>query len=224
MRQYVAIVTASIVVDGFDSDDAAQRWRVTRVLHDLKTHGWTTHVDVCSHTPSKPETIEVQRLVRALRDLFLNPMPHDLIAIRREVEREYGGEEAAKEEMDEWCSQEYMEQQIAAHREAWHNAAEVLQEHGPKAQDQTREPKTSICSGFRLLDNGDKIQAGDQWLHEDGETWETYQPNDNSVGENWQTGTRYNRGFFLPFRRPLCSCPNTEMRDRSRKTNNEAQD
>jgi hypothetical protein len=50
MRQYVAIVTASIVVDGFDSDDAAQRWKVTRVLHDLKKHGWTAHVDVCSHT------------------------------------------------------------------------------------------------------------------------------------------------------------------------------
>jgi hypothetical protein len=49
MRQYVAIVTASIVVDGFDSDDAAQRWKVSRVLHDLKKHGWTAHVDVCSH-------------------------------------------------------------------------------------------------------------------------------------------------------------------------------
>lgn len=55
MKKYVAIVTASIVVDGFDSDDAAQAWKVTRVLHDLKKHGWTAYVDVCSHTkPAQP--------------------------------------------------------------------------------------------------------------------------------------------------------------------------
>lgn len=79
-------------------------------------------------------SVAVHRLVRALGDMFKNPMPHDLIAIRREVEREYGGDEdAAKEEMDAWCSQEYMERQIAAHREAWHNAAEVLREYGPNA-------------------------------------------------------------------------------------------
>ena len=59
-----------------------------------------------------------------------------------------------------------------------------------------------------MLDNSDTIQPGDQWLHQDGETWETYQPKDNSIGENWKTGVRYNRGLFLPFRRPLCSCPN----------------
>ena len=52
MKKYVAIVTASIVVEGFDSDDAAQAWKVSRVLHDLKKHGWTAHVDVCSHTHS----------------------------------------------------------------------------------------------------------------------------------------------------------------------------
>jgi hypothetical protein len=85
-----------------------------------------------STTDEQRASVAVQRLVRALRDLFRNPMPHDLITIRREVEREYGGdEEVAKEEMDAWCSQEYMEQQIAAHREAWHNAAEVLREYGP---------------------------------------------------------------------------------------------
>jgi hypothetical protein len=72
-------------------------------------------------------------------------MPHDLIAIRREVEREYGGdEEAAKEEMDAWCSQEYMEQQIAAHREAWHNAAEVLREYSPNVKGEARPPATKL--------------------------------------------------------------------------------
>ena len=85
------------------------------------------------------DSIAVQRLVRALHELFRNPMPHDLIAIRSEVEREYGGdEEAAKEDMDAWCSKEYMEQQIAAHREAWHNAAELLRKYGPNAQGEAR--------------------------------------------------------------------------------------
>lgn len=77
----------------------------------------------------------------------------------------------------------------------------------PMPVDTAGQPReglpAKICSGFRLLDDSDTIQPGDQWLHEDGETWETYQPKDNSVGENWKTGTRYNRGFFLPFRRPL---------------------
>ena len=91
------------------------------------------------------DSVAVQRLVRALRDLFRNPMPHDLIAIRREVDREYGGdEEAAKAEMDAWCSQEYMEQQITAHREAWHNAAEVLREYSPNAADHRQPPTETL--------------------------------------------------------------------------------
>lgn len=81
--------------------------------------------------------VDQQRIVRALRDLFKNPMPHDLIAIRREVATEYGGDdEAAKQAMDAWCSQEYMEHKVEAHRTAWHNAAEVLRECGPNAGDE----------------------------------------------------------------------------------------
>ena len=79
-----------------------------------------------------PGGVPVQRMVGALRDLFKNPMPHDLIAIRREVATEYGGDdEAAKQAMDAWCSQEYMEHKVEAHRTAWHNAADVLRECGP---------------------------------------------------------------------------------------------
>lgn len=81
--------------------------------------------------------VPMQRVVVALRGLFKHPMPHDLIAIRCEVETEYGGDdEAAKQAMDQWCSREYMEQQVAAHRKAWHDAAEVLREfiHNEKGQ------------------------------------------------------------------------------------------
>jgi len=96
-----------------------------------------------STTDEQRASVAVQRLVRALRDLFHNPIPHNLIAIRREVEREYGGdEEAAKESMGTWCSPEYMAQQIAAHREAWHNAAEVLREYGPNVAFTNPSPAT----------------------------------------------------------------------------------
>lgn len=79
-------------------------------------------------------------IVGALRELLKNPMPHDLIAIRREVEKEYGGdEEAAKSEMDAWCSQEYMEGKIASHREAWRNAAEVIRKFDTES--------TIVCGG-----------------------------------------------------------------------------
>lgn len=77
----------------------------------------------------------MKRLVRALRDLLFNPMPHDLISIRRVVETDYGlDEESAKEDIDAWCSQEYMQQQLDAHLGARRNAAEVLREYGPNAK------------------------------------------------------------------------------------------
>jgi hypothetical protein len=40
--------------------------------------------------------------------LLANPYPHDLMAIRREVEREWGDEEVAREEMDAYCTHEAM--------------------------------------------------------------------------------------------------------------------
>lgn len=46
--------------------------------------------------------------VRIVADLLTNPYPHDLMAIRREVEREWGDEEVAREEMDTYCTHEAM--------------------------------------------------------------------------------------------------------------------
>jgi len=45
----------------------------------------------------------------ALANLLVNPYPHDLMAIRIEVERDWGGDEAAaQEEMSTYCTQEMM--------------------------------------------------------------------------------------------------------------------
>ena len=77
---------------------------------------------------SAPVAADAPRILDALERLFRNPMPYDLIAIRREVQTEYGGDdEAAKSDMEVWCSNECMERALQAHRDAWHNAAEVLQ-------------------------------------------------------------------------------------------------
>jgi hypothetical protein len=60
-----------------------------------------------------------RQLEEALANLLANPYPHDLMAIRIEVEREWGGdEEVAQEEMDAYCTQEYM---LEA-REKWKSA------------------------------------------------------------------------------------------------------
>jgi hypothetical protein len=66
----------------------------------------------------------------------------------------------------------------------------------------------AACSRFRALVDGDTIQVGDQWTPDDGATWETYQPKDNSIGENWQTGFPYNPVLFYPFRRSLTDSAN----------------
>ncbi len=46
--------------------------------------------------------------VQIVADLLANPYPHDLMAIRREVEREWGDEEVAREEMHAYCTHEAM--------------------------------------------------------------------------------------------------------------------
>ena len=80
------------------------------------------------YQPSDRHTDEVvsadfaRQLEEALTNLLANPYPHDLMAIRLEVEREWGGDEtAAKEEMDTYCTQEYM---LEA-REKWKSAENV---------------------------------------------------------------------------------------------------
>jgi len=51
--------------------------------------------------------------VQIVTDLLANPYPHDLMAIRRKIEREYGhgcgvDEDMAREEMDTYCTEEFM--------------------------------------------------------------------------------------------------------------------
>jgi hypothetical protein len=54
-----------------------------------------------------PAVVEVSA-AKIVADLLANPYPHDLMAIRREVEREWGDEETAREEMDAYCTHKVM--------------------------------------------------------------------------------------------------------------------
>ena len=55
--------------------------------------------------PARAGSVTAAEIVAAL---LANPYPHDLMTIRREVEREWGDEEVAREEMDAYCTQEAM--------------------------------------------------------------------------------------------------------------------
>ncbi len=57
------------------------------------------------------------------------------------------------------------------------------------------QPQQVSPPRFRLLDRGDVIQAGDQPLLDDCETWGTL------VG--WEIGLAYNPVVLVPTRRPL---------------------
>lgn len=57
-------------------------------------------------------------------DLLANPYPHDLMAIRREVEREWGDEEVARQEMDAYCTHEAMMEA----RQKWTAAQDAARE------------------------------------------------------------------------------------------------
>lgn len=63
----------------------------------------------CSHDFYVPADAITRRTREIIAELLANPYPHDLIAIRREVERDWwGDEEIAREEMDCYCTQESM--------------------------------------------------------------------------------------------------------------------
>ena len=55
--------------------------------------------------PARAGSVTAAQIVA---DLLANPYPHDLMAIRREVEREWESEEVAREEMDAYCTHEAM--------------------------------------------------------------------------------------------------------------------
>jgi hypothetical protein len=62
--------------------------------------------------------------VQIVTDLLANPYPQDLMAIRREVEREWGDEEVAREEMDTYCTENFM---LEA-REKWKAAQDAARD------------------------------------------------------------------------------------------------
>ena len=72
----------------------------------------------------------VSVLVQALRDLIDHPFPHDLMNMRRRVNQEFGGDDTvAREEMSEWCSQEYCNNALDAWIGARTNAQRLVEEY-----------------------------------------------------------------------------------------------
>lgn len=70
------------------------------------------------------EHIELQQqAAQIVADLLANEYPHDLMAIRREVEREWCDEQVAREEMDAYCTQEFMMEA----RQKWKSAKAAAQ-------------------------------------------------------------------------------------------------
>jgi len=60
----------------------------------------------------------------------------------------------------------------------------------------------STVRGFRLLDRTDLIEAGDQVLGDDCETWwDIPEVGQGCLGHTWMIGKRYEPGFFQPMRR-----------------------
>jgi hypothetical protein len=72
-----------------------------------------------------PAVVEVTA-TQIVTDLLANPYPHDLMSIRREVERVYGrdNEEAARAEMDAYCTQDAL---LEARRK-WVDAQDAARE------------------------------------------------------------------------------------------------
>ena len=60
------------------------------------------------------------------------------------------------------------------------------------------------AKAYRLLEAGEKIQKGDQFLSDDCETWISL-PIDggDAVWQCWMIGAAWNPGMMVPHRRPL---------------------
>lgn len=57
---------------------------------------------------------------------------------------------------------------------------------------------------FKLIEPGQVIQVGDQFLEQDCETWTTV-PIDGAytVSAQWMIGCRHNPDMMMPYRRPI---------------------
>ncbi len=68
--------------------------------------------------------------IEIIKDLLDNPYPYDLMEIRREVEEGgYESEEEAKEDMDCYCTEEYLLKCREKYRIAQNNAKDFLKQH-----------------------------------------------------------------------------------------------
>jgi hypothetical protein len=57
---------------------------------------------------------------------------------------------------------------------------------------------------YRLLNDGENIEPGDEVLLDDAETWEILPTgNGDTVGETWMIGVAWNRSVFQPVRRKI---------------------
>lgn len=84
-----------------------------------------------------------------VKDLLANPYPHDLMAIRRKIEREYGhgcgvDEDMAREEMDTYCTENFMLEARAKWKAAQDAAREWLssQNNQDQAQPENQPSKS----------------------------------------------------------------------------------
>jgi hypothetical protein len=80
--------------------------------------------------PARAGSVTAAQIVA---DLLASPYPYNLMAIRREVEREWGDEEVAREEMDAYCTHEAL---IDA-RQKWTAAQDAAREWLSSQNDQT---------------------------------------------------------------------------------------
>ena len=57
---------------------------------------------------------------------------------------------------------------------------------------------------YRLLEEGEVVQVGDEFLNDDCETWSKYPLGEGkSLAETWMLGEKWSSGFSKPFRRKI---------------------
>lgn len=84
--------------------------------------------------PARAGSVTAAQIVA---DLLANPYPHDLMAIRREIEREWCDEEVAREEMDAYCTHDAL---INA-RQKWTASQNAAREWLSSQNDQVQPTK-----------------------------------------------------------------------------------
>ena len=82
---------------------------------------------------ARPIGVQHERLVGAIRALLEHPFPHHLLSLRKAVHSDFDGDdEAARREMEEWCSQDLCDRELEAHIEARKEGSALVEEYCPK--------------------------------------------------------------------------------------------